>query len=875
MDDVDARTVKVFISPRFRGEDKGDGGIRRVVEAQYKWLPTYEIDIADTPEDADVIALHAGTWIDTNKPTVAHCHGLYWSDYKWPRWALAVNKDVLRTLKQSDACTAPSKWVAHSLSRMGWLEPVIAYHGIDPIEWPAQTKYGEYVLWNKTRVDAICDPKPVDLLAARAKEHKFVTTFGTQTDNVLVTGTLPYQEAKQYVQHAGVYLATAKETFGIGTLEAMASGVPVLAWDWGGQSEFVIHKQHGYLAKPGDYADLQAGLEYCFEYREFLGNNAREYALQEFNWRKRIKVYADLYEDLYSNLRSRPYVSVVIPYYNLPDTIERAVMSAAANDPGEIIVVDDASPEPLPASITVRQDVKIIRNETNQYLAEALNTGIAAANGKYIVPLDADNELAPNSLSILAGELEKDAGLDIAYGRMDVIHNERRFTSQWPPEIARLSEQLRHRNQISSTAMYRRRVWERTGGYRRRCHTAEDADFWSRALALGFTGRRVTDATTLIYHDRSDSMSHTQKDWAWHYWYKWADDPVTKSPLAGGDALYTYENPVISVVIPVGPGHERLVLDALDSLQNQSLPLWEAVVVNDTGHDIPWLPPWVRVATTETHGAGSARNTGINFARGEYILFLDADDYLHSDALSYMHEAMRQGAGFVYSDWFVAETGEYKQAPDFDPELVLHQLPYPVTCLYKREDLLSHDILFDGQFDHKGWEDWDFQLQVIAREGLCGSRVAAPLFHYRMSTGTLREAAYLKRDDMKQEILAKWGDYIAGKVPNMAGRCGACGGGRTFSVSRIQTSSSNGAPEAAPMPTVTLEYLSDEGGTRWFVGRVSGLRYRFGTDPDHRVKNVDARDAEYLLSLDYFKLRETAPATSGAFEAMQAAGPPR
>lgn len=858
--------MKVYISPKFRGEDKGDGGIRRVVEAQCKWLPSYGVEITEHSDRADVIALHAGMWVDSDKPTVAHCHGLYWSDYKWLKWALAINNDVIRTVRQSDACTAPSYWVAHALKRLLWVNPVVAYHGIDPDDWPEITSHDDYVLWNKARVDPICDPGPVNVLSQQAPRHRFITTFGEASSNIQITGPLPYLEAKKLVQQAAVYLATTRETFGIGTLEAMASGVPVLGWRFGGQAEFVLHKKHGYLAKYGDYDDLVAGLEYCYENRERLGQAARDYVLKRFTWQTRMETYAKLYSSLLRP-RDAPKVSVVITNYNLGKYLPDAVRSVPISPEIETIVVDDASTEPLPV---LPDHVKVIVNSSNQYLAEALNTGITAARGEYIVPLDADNMLLPNAINLLSSALDKDRSLDIAYGRMDVVEaTGRRFTSTWPPERANLDEQLKHRNQISSTAMYRKRVWERIGGYRRRCHTAEDADFWTRALSIGFTGRRVTDASTFLYLDRGDSMSHAQKDWAWHAWYKWAGDPNTRAVSTGGKVLPIYENPAVSVVIPVGPGHERLVLDALDSLQNQSETSWEAIVINDTDSDLPWVYPWTRVLFNKRHGASTARNIGIQAAHGEYVLFLDADDYLYRDALAYMLEAMRQGACFTYSDWYLAETGEYKEAPDFDPNDVLRQLPYPVTCMYRRDDLLKHSIMFDEQFNHKGWEDWDFQLQVVAQAGLCGSRIAAPLFHYRMSTGNLREAAYLKREDMKYEIHAKWGDYIDGKVANMAVGCGGCGKARTFRTGVPVPPVTQAGPEAQ---TVMLEYTGEEEGLRWFVGRMSGLRYRFGTDAAHRTRAVDTRDAEHLLSLGYFKVQPSATSTN--FEPLQAAGPP-
>lgn len=880
--------VKVFIAPHFGGVDKGEGGIRRVVEAQRKWLPQYGVDVVDDPEGADVLAMHAGNWFDTAKPVVAHSHGLYWAGYDWARWATALNKDVIRTMRQADVVTAPSNWVAQALRRGMWVDPVVLYHGIEPDEWNVGDGPVEgYVLWNKARVDAVCDPGVVSDLAARATDVKFVSTYvHNKLSNIHTTGVVGYEQARVFVQQAGVYLATSRETFGIGTLEAMCAGVPILGWRWGGQGEFVRHKRHGYLAEPGDVGDLLDGLRYCLQNRSRLGRAARSAVLRHFTWEAQIRAYAELYKQVAERDASRPKVSVVITNYNLGRFLPDAVASVDTNNAGatstEIIVVDDASTEAIPAAVLDNPRVKIVRNHENLYLAEALNVGVRAARGKYIVPLDADNMLAPNGLGVLAGELDKNRSLDIAYGKMRVLTDDGRdYVSEWPPERADLDAQLQHRNQISSTAMYRRSVWERVGGYRRRCRTAEDADFWTRALSLGFTGRRVTDAVTLVYRDRQDSMSHTQRDWAWHEWCGWSRDPGRRSFAAGGEFVPTHEFPIISVVIPVGAGHERLVLDALDSLQNQTFVHWEAIVVNDTGKGLPWVHPWARVLVTPgkgSQGASTARNVGLDSVRAPYVFFLDADDWLHQDALRLMYDVVKEHGGFAYSDFFEGETGEVKTTPEFAPDAVLRKIPFPVTCLYKTDDLRKNNIRWDTSFDGKGWEDWDFALQVIVQAGICGSRVAAPLFHYRRQSGTLRDKAYIARDDMKQFVLDKWGKYITGEEENMARGCG-CGGGVP---SAFQYPSLNGAepPTGQADPNsgkavVPIEYVGDDiiSGTRTFTGRMTGVAYRFGSDQDHKVRLVYEEDARWLESLGFFKKREGMQ--SDAFEPLMAAGPPR
>lgn len=896
---------EVQILPHFLGADRGDGGIRRVVEAQRKYLPEFGWDVAEDPKDGDVdlVAVHAAQHIDipASMPLVSHCHGLYWYGYQWERWALQMNREVIRSMRRADHVTAPSEWVAQAIRRGSQLDPTVLYHGIEPDQWPLGPTdiVPKYVLWNKTRIDPICDARPVHELARLAPKVPFVTTIAWPWDtvqpNMTVTGLLPYEGAKELIRNAAVYLATSRETFGIGTLEAMASGVPILGWDWGGQREIVSHGQTGWLAPEGDYDSLLAGLQFCLEHRQQLGWAARETVLTNFTWRAAIKRYADLYDRIVaeSQAAASPLVSVVMPCHNMAPYIEDAIKSVQAQDfkDWELIVVDDASTDGSMGIVEhmAEEDplkrIRTVTNPSNLYLAETLNVGIGAASGRYVLPLDPDNLLAGRALGLLVDALEKDRDISIVYGAMSVIEDGREeWVSDWPPQKPDFRRQLVHQNQITSTALYRRSVWERVGGYRRRCRTAEDADFWCRALSFGANARKVTDAVVLRYRNRSDSMSHKVADWPWHEWYPWGRDLsltpwIAAIPEAQREdpVIPPFETPLVSVVIPVGPGHERLVLDALDSLNAQTFRWWEAIVVNDTDAPLPWTPSWARVVTTGGgRGAGAARNAGMDVARGRLFLFLDGDDYLQPKALELMVDAWTKVKGFIYTDWFKQESGEVYHAPDWDGcESVLRQLPWSVTCLYPREAWVD-----SGGFDEAlpAWEDWDFAIRVV-RAGYCGTRLGVPLLHYRIGSGTRREAGFADRDVLKGQIFDRWSKYITGDE-NMP--CGCAGGGGLPSLPSLDLSSmasTNGGGSLVPPNVdgvnsndmVLVEFTDDVPAPLTYTGRMTGTRYRFGSNDDNRVSWVYRQDAEHLLNRGEFRLyNEVADAPP-----LEAVGPPR
>lgn len=826
--------MRLHLNPFYRGEDKGDGGIRRVVEAQQLYLPELGIEIVSDPTEADVCAMHAGNWTRTQGPTVSHCHGLYWQEYEWPEWALQVNRDVVSALHKADVVTAPSEWVANVLRKGMWLDPIVINHGVDTEEWTPGENEG-YILWNKTRVDPVCEVDSLNRFAKELTSAQFVSTYGNKDlPNLIVTGTLPYEKAKEVVRNAGIYLCTTRETFGIGTLEAMACGVPILGWNWGGQREIVTHKENGWLAAPGDFDGLKEGYEFCTNNRERLSKNARESAAR-FTWRRVMPLYKYAYNEATKRRNPTARVSVVITNYKLEHFLEDAVNSVlrqAFND-YEIIIVNDASPtwtkgieEELKA---MDPRIRVINNPENLYLAGALNVGIKAARGRYIVPLDADNMLGERSLAALSEALDKDRDTDIVYGAMEVIEeNGKREVSSWPGDFS-YRQQLAHRNQLPSTSMYRKSVWERAGGYRSRCRTAEDADFWCRVSSLGAKPRRVTDAVVLHYRNRSDSMSHVEKDWNWHEWYP-------KGAMGATYQISSYEPELISIVIPVGPGHTRLIVDALDSVWAQTFQKWEVIVVNDSGESFDWIHPFARVLTTGPEGGAGpaiARNLGIAAAKGKLVLLLDADDYLQPKALEEMYRAWRPGA-YVYSDWYTEE--KVYQAPDYNCNALLQGLPHAVTVLFPR----SVETRFDEGLE--GWEDWDFILS-LNKEGLCGTRVPRPLFIYRTLKGNRREELYAKREELKKNIYRKWEPFIEGKETLMG--CG-CGGAQSKIAQLV------GVDAAPPNGDyILLEFIAEELAPRTYKGPKTGAMYRFG-GMGRRTMYVHKDDAmEFLMRPEF------------------------
>ena len=97
---------------------------------------------------------------------------------------------------------------------------------------------------------------------------------------------------------------------------------------------------------------------------------------------------------------TNPILSIIIPTYNRPHLLPRAVNSALAQtvEDIEVIVVDDASPEPV--QLPEHPKLSIIRLPQNSGGAAARNAGAKAARGRWIAYLDDDDELLPYMVEV-------------------------------------------------------------------------------------------------------------------------------------------------------------------------------------------------------------------------------------------------------------------------------------------------------------------------------------------------------------------------------------------------------------------------------------------------------------------------------------------
>lgn len=179
-----------------------------------------------------------------------------------------------------------------------------------------------------------------------------------------------------------------------------------------------------------------------------------------------------------------------------------------------------------------------------------------------------------------------------------------------------------------------------------------------------------------------------------------------------------------SVIIPVY-NVEAYLRDCLDSVLSQICADWEAICVNDGSTDGSAVilneyaahENRMRVITQPNGGLSAARNTGIKAAKGEYVLFLDSDDWLEENALEVLSMNLEDEDMLCFSGrrYFESESAyhdadqlkahTYLSGMDYYNENALLARDFAFVCvvlrIYKREFLSRHNLRFKEGIFHE------------------------------------------------------------------------------------------------------------------------------------------------------------------------------
>jgi len=217
----------------------------------------------------------------------------------------------------------------------------------------------------------------------------------------------------------------------------------------------------------------------------------------------------------------------------------------------------------------------------------------------------------------------------------------------------------------------------------------------------------------------------------------------------------------ISIIVPIF-NSEKYLKKCIDSIINQSLREIEIILINDGSNDNSeniikeFKDPRIVYIKQKNKGIGKTRNLGIKKSTGEYLAFVDSDDYLELDFCKKMYEkAKKNNCDIVMCDFYKEKYDGKLEEINFEkftdtnltnyPNLLNKINLGPCNKIYSRDFILNNKILFE---ENLKYEDVIFVLKafVLAQKiGKVNKYLTFYVIHSNSETTT--------RDDRIYDIL--------------------------------------------------------------------------------------------------------------------------
>ena len=226
----------------------------------------------------------------------------------------------------------------------------------------------------------------------------------------------------------------------------------------------------------------------------------------------------------------------------------------------------------------------------------------------------------------------------------------------------------------------------------------------------------------------------------------------------------------LSIIVPVY-GVEKYIDKCLNSLVKQSLKEIEVIVVNDGTKDnsqkiidkyVKKYPDKIKSYIKENGGQGSARNYGLKKATGEYIGYVDSDDFVEKDMYKKLYNKAKENNYdiVVCGNYNVSEDYQNKNIDAFinnyntDLENIFFGKMAVWNKIYKRDILIKNKL----EFKEKVWyEDLAFTLKAIMNSNSFAF-IDEPLYDYLIREGSTMNNSNVQRN---LEILDAFNDILS------------------------------------------------------------------------------------------------------------------
>ncbi len=416
----------------------------------------------------------------------------------------------------------------------------------------------------------------------------------------------------------------------------------------------------GRLVKKLSPYTIQKGLRYLKHYglKEFWVRLNERFEPEEIPYEGWYAQYVPSQQRLDAQRRKhwkiQPKISVVVPAYKTPEEFLRQMMDSLRNQTyanWELCIANGSPEDQAMAAVLAeysREDNRIRYENLKENLGIAENTNAAfqMATGEFVGLLDHDDLLAPNALYEIASVIEKNSQADVIYTDEDKVTTD--LTEHFQPHLKPdfNLDLLRSNNYICHFCVVRRSIVEEIGGFRREFDGAQDYDFIFRCTEAA---REVCHVPEILYHWRTHKASTADnpasKMYAFDAGRRAIEAHLQRSHVTGVVShtkdlgFYQVEYPVqkedlISIIIPNKDEKESLEKCLQSIWKKSTYKNYEILIIenNSTSQEIfdyyeeLKKKENIRILTWKREFNYSAiNNFGVQYARGEYLLFLNND----------------------------------------------------------------------------------------------------------------------------------------------------------------------------------------------------------------------------------------------------------
>ena len=389
--------------------------------------------------------------------------------------------------------------------------------------------------------------------------------------------------------------------------------------------------------------------------------------------------------------------TIFIPVYNQEELIIKALDSLPVRSDIEILILDDASTDNTLTNVLAykekhpQHNIEIISYKINRGLGAMKNEAYTIAKGIYIGELDSDDYVYTDKYNEVLNQLDKKA--DIVYMNLQVNNG----------EVLVLNNDSKM------------------------CLCGGPCKFIKKSL-IGDTRCPETKepGEDFPFNEELQKKPHIDKFTniaAYHYNFPRMDSLYDQM-------THSYIENKISVIIPVKDRKEntKKLLDELTYQKREYYPETQIIVIeNNSTEDMSFLKDYVEIELLQPKnlkkGVSAARNLGLERANGEYITFIDNDDFISKDYLHTLYQTMRN----TNCDWCTFPWLIDGQAFNFQLDINKPLESSWAVWAYCYNRRIIKDIKFNE--DKMVGEDIEWNYQIIT-PNTKGIKLNNPIYHY-------------------------------------------------------------------------------------------------------------------------------------------------